>query len=89
MHQIPGRSPGLHLAISSMVPNAARSHRVRAQPGPWSLAGVERGAFCATKLLHTEPRNFQAAGVAWRLLHPITDRTTGDLFHGDPAGPAT
>ena len=80
---IPG-GPQAYTWLSSMVPDAIR-HQVRAQPGPWSLAGWSTGAFCATKLLLTQPKDFQAAVSLGGYFTPITDRTTGDLFHGDAA----
>jgi enterochelin esterase-like enzyme len=76
--------PQAYTWLSSMVPNAVH-HQLRAQPGPWSLAGWSTGAFCATKLLLTQPKDFQAAVSFGGYFTPITDRTTGDLFHSDPA----
>jgi enterochelin esterase-like enzyme len=80
---IPG-GPQAYTWLSSIVPNAVRRH-VRAQPGPWSLAGWSTGAFCSAKLLLTQPQNFQAAVSLGGYFNAITDRTTGDLFHGDTA----
>jgi enterochelin esterase-like enzyme len=76
--------PQAYTWLSSMVPNAVR-HQLRAQSGPWSLAGWSTGAFCGAKLMLTQPKNFQAAVSFGGYFTPITDRTTGDLFHGDGA----
>jgi enterochelin esterase-like enzyme len=70
--------------LSSMVPRAIRQ-QLRVQPGPWSLAGWSTGAFCAAKLMLTQPKDFQAAASFGGYFTPITDHTTGDLFHGDAA----
>jgi enterochelin esterase-like enzyme len=78
------RGPQAYTWISSMVPDAVR-HQLRVQPGPWSLAGWSTGAFCATKLLLSQPKDFQAAVSLGGYFTPITDHTTGDLFHGDAA----
>jgi enterochelin esterase-like enzyme len=78
------RGPQAYTWISSTVPNAVRQH-LRVRPGPWSLAGWSTGAFCATKLLLSQPNNFQAAASFGGYFAPITDRTTGDLFHGNAA----
>lgn len=80
---IPG-GPQAYTWLSSMVPDAIR-RQLRAQPGPWSLAGWSTGAFCSTKLLLTQPKDFQAAVSFGGYFTPITDRTTGDLFHGSAA----
>ena len=76
--------PQAYTWLSTMVPNAIH-RQLRAQPGPWSLAGWSTGAFCGTKLMLTQPKNFQAAVSFGGYFTPITDRTTGDLFHGDAA----
>jgi enterochelin esterase-like enzyme len=76
--------PQAYTWLSSTVPNAVR-HQLRAEPGPWSLAGWSTGAFCSAKLLLTQPRDFQAAVSFGGYFTPIIDRTTGDLFHGDAA----
>jgi enterochelin esterase-like enzyme len=76
--------PQAYRWLSSIVPNAIR-HQLRAQPGPWSLAGWSTGAFCSAKLLLTQPKNFQATVSFGGYFTPIIDRTTGDLFHGDAA----
>ena len=76
--------PQAYTWLSSMVPNAVR-RQVRVKPGPWSLAGWSTGAFCSAKLLLTQPKNFQAAVSLGGYFNAITDRTTGDLFHGDAA----
>ncbi len=75
---IPG-GPQAYTWLSSMVPDAVR-RQVRAQAGPWSLAGWSTGAFCSAKLLLSEPKDFQAAVSLGGYFTPITDRTTGDLF---------
>jgi enterochelin esterase-like enzyme len=80
---IPG-GPQAYTWLSSMVPDAVR-RQVRAQAGPWSLAGWSTGAFCATKLLLSQPNDFQAAVSLGGYFTAITDRTTGNLFHGDAA----
>jgi enterochelin esterase-like enzyme len=80
---IPG-GPRAYTWLSSTVPNAIR-RQLRAQPGPWSLAGWSTGAFCAAKLMLTQPKDFQAAVSLGGYFTPIIDRTTGDLFHGDAA----
>jgi enterochelin esterase-like enzyme len=78
---IPG-GPQAYTWLSSMVPNTIR-RQVRAEPGPWSLAGWSTGAFCSAKLLLNQPKNFQAAVSLGGYFTPITDRTTGDLFHAN------
>ena len=80
---IPG-GPQAYTWLSSSVPNAIR-HQLRVLPGPWSLAGWSTGAFCSVKLLLRQPQQFQAAVSLGGYFTPITDRTTGDLFHGDAA----
>jgi enterochelin esterase-like enzyme len=76
--------PQAYTWLSSMVPDAIR-RQVRAETGPWSLAGWSTGAFCSAKLLLSQPKDFQAAVSLGGYFTPITDRTTGDLFHGDAA----
>jgi pimeloyl-ACP methyl ester carboxylesterase len=80
---IPG-GPQAFTWLSSMVPDAVR-HQLRVEPGPWSLAGWSTGAFCAAKLMLTQPQDFQATVSLGGYFTPIIDRTTGDLFHGDAA----
>jgi enterochelin esterase-like enzyme len=80
---IPG-GPQAYTWLSSMVPDAVR-RQVRAERGPWSLAGWSTGAFCSAKLLLSQPKEFQAAVSLGGYFTPIIDRTTGDLFHGDVA----
>jgi enterochelin esterase-like enzyme len=78
------RGPQAYTWLSSLVPRAVRSH-LRVQRGPWSLAGWSTGAFCAGKLLLSQPKEFQAAVEFGGYFTPITDHTTGDLFHGNAA----
>ena len=56
---IPG-GPQAYSWLSTSVPDAVR-RQLRAQPGPWSLAGWSTGAFCSAKLMLTQPKDFQAA----------------------------
>lgn len=76
--------PQAYTWLASMVPNAIR-RQLRVKAGPWSLAGWSTGAFCSAKLLLSQPKKFQAAVSLGGYFNAITDRTTGDLFHGDAA----
>jgi enterochelin esterase-like enzyme len=76
------RGPQAYTWLSSMVPSTVRQ-QLRVQPGAWSLAGWSTGAFCAAKLLLTQAKDFQAVVSFGGYFTPITDRTTGDLFHGN------
>jgi enterochelin esterase-like enzyme len=76
--------PQAYTWLSSKVPGAVRQ-QLRVQPGPWSLVGWSTGAFCAAKLLLTQPKDFQAVASFGGYFTPIIDHTTGDLFHGSAA----
>lgn len=67
--------------LSSGVYTAVR-HRLRTAATPWSMLGWSTGAFCAAKLLLSLPRQFQAAVGLGGYYSSLTDKTTGDLFHG-------
>jgi enterochelin esterase-like enzyme len=65
------------------VRSAVLSHfRVTSSPKRWSLVGYSTGAFCAVKLALGHPRLFHDAAGLGGYYQPLTDNTTGDLFHG-------
>lgn len=59
----------------------ATQHSFRTDSAPWSIVGWSTGAFCAAKLVLTHPRQYQAAAAFGGYYAPLTDKTTGDLFH--------
>lgn len=79
---IPG-GPQAQTWLTTDVPTAlSKSYRV-ADPGrQWSVIGWSTGAFCATKLVLAHPDRFGAAASFGGYYQPLTDGTTGDLFHG-------
>lgn len=69
--------------LTADVRAAVLAHaRVTANPGNWSVMGWSTGAFCAVKLMLGHPQLFTAAAGFGGYYQPITDRTTGNLFHG-------
>jgi predicted esterase len=70
--------------LTSTIHTAVQSS-LRTAPAPWSLMGWSTGAFCSAKLLLTHPREYQAAVAFGGYFSALTDKTTGDLFHGSTA----
>jgi S-formylglutathione hydrolase FrmB len=79
---IPG-GPQAETWLTHDVRTAVLSHfRVSTQPRMWSLMGYSTGAFCAVKLILSQPQLFADAAAFGGYYQPLTDHTTGDLFHG-------
>ena len=69
--------------LTSDVHAAVLSHfRVSTNPKRWSLIGYSTGAFCAVKMVLGHPQLFHDAAGLGGYYQPLTDNTTGDLFHG-------
>lgn len=54
----------------------------RVAESPWSVMGWSTGAFCSVKLVLRYPGQYAAAAGLGGYYEPLTDKTTGDLFHG-------
>ncbi|HEY5821927.1 MAG TPA: alpha/beta hydrolase-fold protein [Propionibacteriaceae bacterium] len=65
--------------VRSAVLNQVRVSRAVAK---WSVAGWSTGAFCAVKVMLRHPQLFTQAAGFGGYYEPITDNTTGNLFHG-------
>jgi enterochelin esterase-like enzyme len=79
---VPG-GPQAETFLSSDVPQAVQSHlRVLPRGPAWTLAGWSTGAFCAAKLGLTDPQHWGSLIAFGGYYSPLTDRTTGNLFHG-------
>ena len=79
---VPG-GPKAETWLDTDVRAAAMAHaRVRAEARQWALAGYSTGAFCAVKLLLRHPNHYADAAGFGGYYQPITDHTTGNLFHG-------
>jgi enterochelin esterase-like enzyme len=75
--------PQAEIWLADDVRSAVLSHfRVSASPRMWSLMGYITGAFCAVKLLLLHPQLFDNAAGLGGYYQPLTDHTTGNLFHG-------
>jgi enterochelin esterase-like enzyme len=59
--------------------------RVRADRAGWAILGTSTGGFCAANLALRHPDRYGAAASLSGYFTAITDRTTGDLYHGDQA----
>jgi len=82
---IPG-GPQAETYLANDVPTALQhSFRVAPLGSQWTLAGWSTGAFCAAKLALAHPHAFGSAITFGGYFQPVTDRTTGDLFHGNRA----
>ncbi len=57
-------------------------HTLRVSSQPWTIIGWSTGGFCAAKLLLHDPAQYRAAASLGGYYQPLTDHTTGDLFHG-------
>lgn len=78
---IPG-GPQAESWLTSAVPAVLASHYRVAAPGrQWSVMGWSTGGFCAAKLVLAHPNLFGAAVSFGGYFQPLTDQTTGDLFH--------
>ena len=66
------------------LPTAVQ-HDLRVDPpGPrWTLAGWSTGAFCAAKIGLAQHGVWGSVVTFGGYFRPVTDHTTGDLFHGD------
>lgn len=62
----------------------AVTNQLRTAPTPWASIGWSTGAFCSAKLLLKHHNLYSAAVGLGGYYQPITDKTTGDLFHRDP-----
>jgi hypothetical protein len=59
--------------------------RFRVATSPWSLMGWSTGGFCSVKLALRYPGQYGSAAGLGGYYEPLTDKTTGDLFHGQVA----
>jgi S-formylglutathione hydrolase FrmB len=70
--------------LSLDVPDYIGSHfRARTDRAGWGLFGFSTGGFCAANLALRHPDRYAAAVSFSGYFTAITDRTTGDLYHGD------
>jgi enterochelin esterase-like enzyme len=60
-----------------------RDFRVLSGRQDWALAGYSTGGYCAVNLAVRHPGYYSAAVSFSGYFYPITDYTTGDLYHGD------
>src|SRR5262245_38996119 len=66
------------------VPAAvAQRFRVRTDAAAWGLIGYSTGGFCSVNLALRHPDRYAAAVSLSGYFSAVTDRTTGDLYHGD------
>ena len=82
---VPGGPQALTWLTHSVPQALVKQYRVVA-PGPqWSVMGWSTGGFCAAKLALGHPGLFGAAASFGGYFEPLTDSTTGNLFHGNVA----
>jgi enterochelin esterase-like enzyme len=62
-----------------------RDFRVQTGRNAWSLMGYSTGGYCAVNLAVRHPEYYAAAASFSGYFYPITDPTTGNLYHGDKA----
>jgi enterochelin esterase-like enzyme len=60
-----------------------RDFRVLSGRQDWSLLGYSTGGYCAVNLAVRHPGYYSSAVSFSGYFYPITDYTTGDLYHGD------
>jgi enterochelin esterase-like enzyme len=77
---IKGGPQALTWLTTDVYQGVRRSFRVA--KNPWSVMGWSTGAFCSVKLALRYPGQFAAAAGLGGYYEPLTDKTTGDLFHG-------
>ena len=66
------------------LPDAVSAHyRVGGKPRNWGIIGDSTGGYCALKLAVHHPGSYAAGAGLSPYYKAPTDRTTGDLFHGD------
>ncbi|MGI8457431.1 MAG: alpha/beta hydrolase [Propionibacteriaceae bacterium] len=78
---VPG-GPQAETWLSSDVYRGVKHSGLRINDRPWSVLGWSTGAFCAMKLVLHHPAQYQAVASLGGYYRPLTDSTTGDLFHG-------
>jgi enterochelin esterase-like enzyme len=80
---VPG-GPQTESFFAKDLPEAVSDHyRVGTSPRNWGVIGDSTGGYCALKLaVHHPGTDAAGAGLSPYYKAP-TDRTTGDLFHGD------
>jgi enterochelin esterase-like enzyme len=78
------RGPRAESYLAQDLPTAVE-HDLRVDPPgrDWTLAGWSTGAFCAAKVGLAHPASWGSVIAFGGYYRPETDRTTGDLFHGD------
>jgi predicted esterase len=76
--------PQAETYLTRELPDAVE-HQLRVDPPgrEWTLAGWSTGAFCAAKLGLSDRGAYGSVVGFGGYYRPVTDRTTGDLFHGD------
>jgi S-formylglutathione hydrolase FrmB len=57
--------------------------RVRTDRAGWAIMGASTGGYCAANLALRHPDMYAATASLSGYFTAITDRTTGDLYHGD------
>ncbi|MDQ0776439.1 enterochelin esterase-like enzyme [Streptomyces aurantiacus] len=80
---VPG-GPRTESFFAEDLPDAVSHHyRVGRKPVSWGIVGDSTGGYCALKLAMHHPRTYAAGAGLSPYYRAPTDRTTGDLFHGD------
>lgn len=79
---IPG-GPQAETWLTRDVPQSVLTRfRATTNHAQWSTIGYSTGAFCSVKLLLSHPHLFGNAAGLGGYYQPLTDNTTGNLFHG-------
>jgi enterochelin esterase-like enzyme len=81
---VKGQQNETYLAVD--VPaDTNRAFRTLTAPGSWATAGFSTGGFCAVNLALHHPATYRAAVSMSGYFWAETDRTTGNLYHGQTA----
>jgi enterochelin esterase-like enzyme len=76
---VPG-GPQAETWLTSDVYRAVQQN-LRSLNTRWSIMGWSTGGFCAAKLLIRYPQKYESAASLGGYYNPLTDKTTGNLFH--------
>jgi enterochelin esterase-like enzyme len=70
--------------LTQDLPEYIGTHfRARTDRAGWGMIGFSTGGFCAANLALRHPDRYAATASLAGYFTAITDRTTGDLYHGD------